>query len=183
MKKKIKIGLLLIAAVLILFALSIGRTFTGNILKGNVHFPNEHIGEILLMKDGQKYTVFRRLQVHRDNNETVNPAVFTVRFKFSGLEPAANKRLSMIPAPFLMGMKDFREKYWTFDETTGFFQGIYQWESIESAEDYPNSFIFGLMTKRSAPGTLSYEVMPNTRLSEYIEKLLSESNPDNALLQ
>jgi len=32
----------------------------------------------------------------------------------------------MIPAPFLIGMEGFREKYWTFNKTNDYFQGIYQ---------------------------------------------------------
>lgn len=84
-----------------------------------------------------------------------------------------NKRLSMIPAPFLMGMKGFREKYWTFNEDTDYFQGIYQWESKEIAENYPGSFIFKLMTKRAASGTLSYEIIPDMVLSKYIRELTS----------
>ncbi len=170
MKKKIKIISLIIAAILILISIFIGKTFIGNVLSGSVHFPDKYIGEILSMEDGQKYVVFSRLRVSGNNNGVSGLAVFKVKFKFKGLKPKTNKRLSMIPAPFLMGMRGFREKYWIIDENTDYFQGIYQWESREMAERYPDSFIFKLMTKRSAPGTLAYEIIPDTNLSQYIEK-------------
>jgi len=118
--------------------------------------------------------VLRRLKVEGENDNAEACAVFKVRFKFKSLALKTNKQLSMIPAPFLMGMEGFREKYWTFDEQSGYFQGIYQWESKEIAEKYPESFIFKLMTKRAAPGTLSYEIIPNTDLSQYIEELSSK---------
>ena len=106
-------------------------------------------------------------------------AVFKVRFQFKSFGPSINKRLSMIPTPFLIGMKGFREKYWTIDETSGFFQGIYQWESKTLAEKYPSSFIFMLMTNRSVEGTLSYEILPARDLSKYIEKRSSTSPSDS----
>jgi hypothetical protein len=72
------------------------------------------------------------------------------------------------------GIEGFREKYWTFNEERDYFQGIYQWESKEIAEKYPDSFILKRMTKRSAPGTWSYEIIPNTDLSQYMKGLLSK---------
>lgn len=170
MKKKVKTISLFIAAILILFCILIGKTFIGNILSGRVHFPDEYIGETLSMEDGQEFVVFRKLAVRGKNNDAGGFAVFKVKSKFKGFKPGTNKRLSMIPAPFLMVMRGFREKYWTINENSDYSQGIYQWESIEMAERYPDSFIFKLMTKRSFPGTLSYEIIPNTNLSQYIEK-------------
>ncbi|MFC1867348.1 hypothetical protein ACFL0H_04360 [Thermodesulfobacteriota bacterium] len=175
MKKKIKIISLFIAAILFLFFISIGKIFISNIVSGSVHFPDEYIGETLSMEDGQIFAVFRRLAVSGKNNDVSGFAVFKVKFKFKGFKPGTNKRLSMIPAPFLMGMTGFREKYWAINENSNYFQGIYQWESREIAERYPNSFIFKLLTKRSAPGTLSYEIIPNTNLSQYIKKHASKS--------
>ena len=71
-------------------------------------------------------------------------------------------------------MNGFREKIWTFDEETNFFQGIYQWESKAIAEKYPNSFVYNLLTKRAAPGTVSYEIIENTELADYMKRLSGE---------
>jgi hypothetical protein len=155
------------------------NTFVLNIFSGRVHFPGKYIGQNLTMEDGKQYVVFRRLQISDKHHTDSDLSVFKVQFRFKNLKPSINKRLSMIPAPFLIGMKGFREKYWTFNEKSGFFQGIYQWESRELAESYPNSFIYKLMTKRSAKGTLSYEIMPKTDLSQYIEKLSLDSAMKN----
>lgn len=170
MKIKIKTTLLSMVAVLGVFTIILGRNLIGNTLTGRVHFPREKVGITLNIGNKQKFVIFRRLTVDSKNAADDSPAVFRVTFKFNGLNPAINKRLSMIPTPFLIGMKGFREKCWTFNEETGYFQGIYQWESKEAAEKYPNSFILRLMVKRAVPGTVSYEILPDTDLSEYIQE-------------
>lgn len=174
MKKKRHFILLPLLVILLGFFTVFAHTFILNIVKGCVHFPEEHYDAELKMEDGKSFHVLRRLKVEGKNNGTEGNAVFIVRFRFEDLKLEINKNLSMIPAPFLINMEGFREKYWTFNEDTDWFQGIYQWESREAAEKYPDSFIFKLMTKRSAQGTLFYKIIPNNDLSEYIEKLLSE---------
>jgi len=138
---------------------------------GRVHFSKKYVGKILSMEDGKKFQVIRDLKVDPKQSQEKSAAVFKVRFEFSGLPLRVNKRLSMFPAPFLMAKPGFRQKIWTVTEN-GYFQGIYQWASEEFAETYPQSFIFKVMTKRSAEGTLSCEVFPNMLLSEYVKGLL-----------
>ncbi|MFC1849402.1 hypothetical protein ACFL27_04250 [candidate division CSSED10-310 bacterium] len=137
---------------------------------GQVHFPKTYVGKILAMADGKKFHVFRNLKVDPQKHPEKSAAVFKVRFKFSSLPPGVNKRLSLFPAPFLIARPGFLQKIWTFSED-GYFQGIYQWASREQAETYPDSFIFKVMTKRSAEGSLTYEVIPDLLLSEYIENV------------
>lgn len=140
------------------------------LLSGRVHFSKKYMGKILLVEDRKKFQVIRDLQVDPKQSPEKPVVVFKVRFKFSGLPLTVNKRLSAFPAPFLIAMPGFRRKIWTVSED-GFFQGIYQWASKEYAEMYPDSFIFKLMTKRAAEGTLSYEVIPDTVVSHYVKKL------------
>jgi hypothetical protein len=168
MKIKLKNVILSVFAILLISCLIIARTTISNLLRGSVHFPEEYVGGVLTMEDGQKFTVFRRLKVDGNVDKHDDLAVFKVRFKFKNLSTGANKRLSIIPAPFLMGMTGFREKNWAINEKTNDFQGIYQWTSREMAERYPETFIFKLMTKRATPGTVSYEIIPNADLSDYL---------------
>ena len=141
------------------------------LFSGRIHFSKEYAGKVLLMEDGKKFQVIRHLKVDPKIDPEKLAAVFIVHFKFSGLSIRANKRLSMIPAPFLMAKIGFCQKIWSVSED-GYFQGIYQWASREFAETYPQSFIFKVMTKRSAPGTLSHEIISDTPLSLYVEKLI-----------
>lgn len=167
MNKKLWGSVLSISAILLILCIFIGRISIYNLLTGKVHFPEDNIGRVLKMKDGQHFTIFRWLKVDGTPGNQDNFAVFRVKFKFRNLAPRANKRLSIIPAPFLMGMDGFSDKIWAINESTNEFQGIYQWTSKEAAFSYPDTFIFKLMTKRAAPGTVSYEVMPNTDLLKY----------------
>lgn len=145
-------------------------TIIDGLLRGRIHFPKKYVGRVLTMEDGQEYTVFRHLMISPKKQTDPKMTVFRVRFEFANLSPRINRRLSMIPAPFLIARPGFRQKIWTMNEN-GHFQGIYQWESNEFAEEYSGSFIFKVMTKRSAPDSLSYEIIPNTCLSEYVRKL------------
>lgn len=167
MKKRV-----IIFAAVCLFLLipaAVFKTFTINVLQGAVHFPKENVGDALVMEDGCRFTVFRRIKITKARETSSEGSVLKVRFKFKNLGLAFNKRLSMIPALFLAGMKDFQEKYWLVNERTLEFMGLYQWASTRAAEEYLNSFIFKTMCKRSAPGTLTYEVIPNISLFGYIQ--------------
>lgn len=157
-------------AVIELFFKSLKVLFT-RFFCGRIHFSKEYSGKILSMEDGKKFQVIRDLKVDPKIQLGKSAAVFKVRFKFSGLPLFVNKRVSMFPALFLIAKTGFREKIWTFNEE-GYFQGIYQWESKKFAEEYPESFIFKMMTKRSAEGTLSYDIIPDILLSNYLQKLI-----------
>jgi hypothetical protein len=123
------------------------------------------------MEDGQEFLAFRHLVVDPKKGNDRSCAIFKVRFKFSSLALRINKRLSLIPTPFLIAKRGFKQKLWMINDK-GFFQGIYEWESEESAEKYPESFIFKMMTKRSETGTVSYEVIPDILLSDYFNTLI-----------
>ena len=147
------------------------KVLFARLFSGRIHFSKAYAGKTLLMEDGKKFQVIRDLKIDPKQSKEKLVAVFKVCFKFSGLPLVVNKRLSMIPVPFLMAKPGFHEKIWTVSED-GYFQGIYQWATKEFAEIYPDSFIFKLMTKRSAEGTLSYEVIPDRVLSHYVKKLI-----------
>lgn len=178
MNKKLIAGIVS-AFVTIFFIICIvtGRTAIGNLMSGKVSFPDEYVGDVIKMKDENNYTIFRRLKVDGKNENPDNLTVFQVRFKFRNLSSKANKRLSIIPALFLIGMGGFREKFWAINENSKDFQGIYQWSSHEAAERYPETFIFKLMTMRAAPDSISYKILPKTDVSEYITaSLLNDLN-------
>ena len=149
------------------------KQLISNLFRGKASLSNQYRGRKISL-DNKEYTIFRCLKVDGKKDEGQR-AIFKVKFKFKNLPLNVNKRLSAIPVPFLISIKEFREKYWTTSKE-GYFQGIYQWESEKAAKNYPNTFIYKLMTKRAAPGTVQYEVIPNTELSDYIEKHIKKSD-------
>ena len=153
----------------------IKRTLHQDLVDEYVSDARQEFGQCGAYEDGQEFVIFRRLTVSGKTDRSAGFTVFKLRFKFKNLMPKTNKRLSIIPAPFLIGMRGFREKYWTINEENNYFQGIYQFESKKIAENYPNTFVFNLLAKRSETGTVSYEIIPNADLSQYIEKMSSGS--------
>jgi len=145
------------------------RRTIASLFRRRIHFKKKYIGKVLTMNDGEKFTAFRHVFLDSlVDVQNKSMAVFVVRFKFPKFSSKTNRRLSWIPVPPIVGQPGFRDKIWTINGTTGFWQGIYQWESAETAEIYIKSFPFELMLKRSIPDSISYEVFQDTLLSDFI---------------
>ncbi|MCD1294689.1 hypothetical protein CUJ83_06705 [Methanocella sp. CWC-04] len=130
-------------------------------LKGRLHFPKERIGDTVVMDDGVRFTIFRQVIVDPEKSRSRSPgATFIVRFHVAGMKPEQNKKFSWIPMFFILGLPGFRSKLWTLDESTGDFQGIYEWDTVKDAENYAGSFAMRFMTGRSTPGSVSYRIIP-----------------------
>ncbi len=131
------------------------------VFDGRLHFPKKRIGEEVTMEDGQRFTVFRQVIVDPAPGQPEEPgATLVVRFHVANMSPRQNKLFSLLPIPFFIGLPGFRSKLWAFNENTGDFQGIYEWDTVQDAESYANSFAMKFMTKRSVPGSVSYEIIP-----------------------
>jgi hypothetical protein len=139
------------------------------LVRGRLHFSKEYLGKTIVMGDGQQFTVFRHMHLRTRNLYfDDSPTIFVVRFKFARLSYKINRILSCIPIPFIAGFPGFRDKVWMVNEKNGYWQGIYQWDSVRCAEDYKNSFVLSMMTKRAIPETISYEIVPKTSLEDYM---------------
>lgn len=68
-----------------------------------------------------------------------------------------NRRLSLIPAPFIAAQPGFRSKLWAIESETGEFTGYYEWDTATAAKDYQHSFPLRLLKRRAAAGTFSFE--------------------------
>jgi hypothetical protein len=63
-----------------------------------------------------------------------------------------------MPIPFIVAQPGFRSKMWAMDRQSGEFQGVYEWDTVASAEAYWTSFPMRLMKRRSVPESLCYEI-------------------------
>ena len=136
------------------------------LLRRKIHFPKNKIGKILITEDAQEFSIFREVNIEKKAD---NPSVFRVKFLLSGMKPENNIRFSWLPVPFFIGLPGFHAKVWTLNYKNNYFQGIYQWENQEYAEKYSKSFAYRFMSRRSKPGTVSFEIIPNTTLEEYLD--------------
>lgn len=71
------------------------KVLFSRLFNGRIHFLKDYAGKILLMEDGKKFQIIRNLKVDPTQNTDKSVSVFKVRFKFSGLPLAVNKRLSI----------------------------------------------------------------------------------------
>jgi len=126
-------------------------------LHKSVHFPKNQNGNTV--QENEEFIIFRKVVVDPVTNQPIKPkALFRVYFQFSRFSLKVNKILSLIPIPFIIAQPGFRSKTWLSGKDTGTFQGLYEWDRLEDAERYWNSFPLKLMKRRYIPGTLKYEI-------------------------
>ena len=127
------------------------------LIQGRIHFPKDRLGEIV--DEGEDFEIFRHMTLDPGKDQPENPgAIFKVRFRFASMSPEMNKRTSVIPIPFIVAQPGFRSKMWALGRESGEFQGIYEWDTVASAENYWTSFPMKLMKSRAVPESLSYEI-------------------------
>ena len=127
------------------------------LFQGRVHFPKELYGNIIT--EDEEFEIFRKVVVDAGKTQPEKPAaIFKVYFKFARFSPRTNKYLSLIPIPLIVAQPGFRSKTWLTGKETGTFQGLYEWDTIEDAEHYWNSFPLKIMKSRAVPETLKYEI-------------------------
>ncbi|MFX0113543.1 MAG: YdhR family protein [Candidatus Hodarchaeota archaeon] len=132
------------------------------LLRRRLHFPKDRNGEVVVASNGKEYVIFRGVTVDPGKKQPEKPgAILRIQFDFKGGSAKKNKRLSKIAIPFITGLPGFRSKYWMIHEPSGGFQGIYEWDSVQHAERYKNSFALKLMKMRAVRDSVSFEIAQN----------------------
>ncbi|MHA2365548.1 MAG: hypothetical protein ACXAC7_16445 [Candidatus Hodarchaeales archaeon] len=130
------------------------------VLRRRLHFPKDRNGELFKTTDGKEYIIFRGLTVELGKKQSeTSGVILRIQFDFKSGSANLNKRLSLIPIPFIVGLSGFRSKYWMIHESSGGFQGLYEWDTVQNAENYKKSFAIKLMTKRAVPGSVNFEII------------------------
>lgn len=126
------------------------------VCRGKIQFPEQRIGEYISGEGGKVFKVFRQVVVEK---KVMPKAIFMVQFKLAGMAPETNIKVSALAIPFFVGLPGFLSKCWMFDEKSGYFQGIYEWETEEHAKRYASSFAMKFMCKRALHGSISYKII------------------------
>jgi len=135
-------------------------TGLGRMLTGRIRFNRQRAGDVFVEENGEQHRVFR--EVHVDPPGSLQggpPVVLKIRFKFARFSSAVNRWLSLIPVPAIIGMPGFEQKTWTHCDETGYSQGIYRFESVQTAEAYRASPVVRLLEKRAVPGSMSTSIL------------------------
>jgi len=80
--------------------------------------------------------------------------------------------LSRIPILLIVGFPGFGYKIWMIDWETNYWQGIYEFDNTAAIDQYKKSFVLGMMNKRAISDTISYHVLPDTDIREYVRSAL-----------
>jgi len=68
--------------------------------------------------------------------------------------------MSRLTILFFLGLPGFRSKLWLRNNSTGEFGGIYEWDTVQDADNYDQSFAMKLSQRRSVPGKFYTKVYP-----------------------
>jgi hypothetical protein len=68
----------------------------------------------------------------------------------------------------IAGFPGFHAKMYGVNKETGYWQGMYQWESKAALEEYKKSFVFRMMNRRAIDSSLKYTETENQTLVDFI---------------
>jgi hypothetical protein len=130
----------------------------GFILTGRLHFPTDQIGKEVTDEDGNKFTVFRAVVVDPSSDQPKQPgAVLILHFRVVNMTPDQNKIYSLFPLPLYIGDQGFRTKLFTISGE--YCQSIYEWDTVQDAQNYLASMALKTVKMRSVPGSFSYKII------------------------
>ena len=148
---------------LVCLIISVFRLISGNLLLSKVYLNDD-----IRADEGKVFRVFRHIRL-KDIKQQDTACVFLVSFKFAHLSHSVNKLTSIIPMLIIAGTPGFITKIYAVDTAEGYWQGMYQWNSVENLNEYKRSLVFRMMNKRAIPGSLSMTEKVNESLFHFIE--------------
>ncbi|MEE9572612.1 MAG: hypothetical protein V3W20_06175 [Candidatus Neomarinimicrobiota bacterium] len=143
-----------------------------NLIFLKLKFSTKYQNKIVRMDDGLEFKIFRHMHLESKDQSEIG-SIFIVRFKFKKFSHKTNVRMSRIPILLIAGFPGFRDKLWMIDWKTDYWQGIYQWKDVETIENYKKSFVLGIMNKRSINATISYHVINDKNIDDYIQSIIT----------
>ncbi|MEJ2495731.1 MAG: hypothetical protein P8Y79_15545 [Ignavibacteriaceae bacterium] len=120
------------------------------------------------MENGKRFVIFRHITTH-PLKPVDGECVFIVSFKFARLSHKANKLTSIIPMLMIAGFPGFVTKMYAINSDDGYWQGMYQWKTINHLEEYKKSFVFRMMNKRAIQNSINSIEMDNQELMDFID--------------
>jgi len=142
------------------------------LLTGKLRRSKEFLGSSIAVGDGPVFTVFRQI-VSTHRNHPDHPYVFVVTFKFARLSHDLNKIASIVPMLLIAGQPGFSAKAYAVNLESGYWRGMYEWDSKQHLDRYKDSLVFRVMNKRTVPGSLESLELRDTRLGDFLRESLS----------
>lgn len=136
---------------------------------GRLRSPRTYVGRRVGFADGSSFRVFRETILVAPCRER---SVLVVRFRLrwlgrSRLGHAAFRVESLANTLLFAGFAGFRTKLWMFDEHTGEYRGLYDWDDPVQAERYATTLTV-LLRLVSVPGSVAFHVDPSAARDRYL---------------
>lgn len=129
---------------------------TSNRLK----FENQNIGDEVEVIESKKYTIFREIYLlTQSGSRKEGDAVFQVIFHAPSEKVNTVIRKTNYTIPFFIGLPGFCNKQFMVNKDKNTFAGKYEWETVDMAKKYANSFALVFMSRRSKPFQLYYRII------------------------
>lgn len=138
------------------------------LITGKLKYSTRNLNKAVKMEDGSGYIIFRQISRY-PVIYSKQSCVFIVRFKFKHLSQKANKMASKIPMLLIAGNPGFMSKCYAVNQENGYWQGMYQWESIKHLQNYKKSFVYRMMNKRAVPESIQSNILLNQSLDTFIQ--------------
>lgn len=84
-------------------------------------------------------------------------AVLILHFTVTNMSAESNKLYSLLPLPLYIGDPGFRSKLFTINGQDC--QSIYEWDTVQDAENYVNSMALKTILSRAVPGSVTYRIV------------------------
>jgi len=130
----------------------------GLLVGGRAQFPKDRVGKTITTEDGQKYTVFREVVIKSKAGQPEVPGGFFRVWFHTRMALPNTIRLSYLTMFGFLGLLGFRSKVWLFNEASGEFGRIYDWDTVQDADNYDKSYAMKFSKCRSVPGKFRTEV-------------------------
>jgi hypothetical protein len=128
---------------------------------GRLRSPRDRVGQTFRNADGHEFVIFRETVLDSLPDAPRKPeAMFRVQFQVSKIVPWRDRLVIAMKSPIFVGLPGFRSKLWMVDEKNSTYQGVYEWDRLQDAENYVRSASMDFMANVAVPGGLSYEIVP-----------------------
>lgn len=146
----------------------------GHLLGGRVRFPQDRLGDVLEMPDGDTFVVYRETRLDPTVGDSSGDGVVLV-FRMRTIDRAAGETvrdvlfdpLANVATPFFVGMPGFRRKLWLASERPGEFLELYEWASRADANRFV-AVLESLLDPFEVAVSASFEVVDDDSVDEYV---------------
>jgi hypothetical protein len=69
----------------------------------------------------------------------------------------------------IAGHPGFVSKCYAVNHKNGYWQGMYEWKSLQDLEAYKESFVFRVMNRRAVSNSVQFKTLINQNLTQYLD--------------